>query len=919
MMQTLVGRDGFARGMTLYFERHDGQAVTCDDFAQAIADANPGSELARGCRSSSAGTRRPARRASRARGRYDAPSRTYTLGLEQAAAPARGAAGKRAVRDPAGDRPASAATAGDAAAARGRAGQRRRAPSACWCSTKRRPSSPSSTSTSRPVPSLLRGFSAPVCLADGLGDAELLVLLRHDSDPFNRWEAGQRLALQPPARRGRERRRGRCSTTASSTAMRDVLRDPALDAGVQGAGAHAAERGLHRRAARTVVDPQRIHAAREAMRLQLAEALRADWAWAFEAHQVERRLLARRRSSAGRRALANLALTMLCLAAGAARRRGLARPRATSASRTPRNMTDRAGRAQRAARLAAPSSPSRRWSASTRCSATNRWCIDKWFSLQAGAPEHDGRVFERVKQLLRHPDFTSRNPNRARSLIGDASACGNPAAFHRADAAGYVFWADRVLELDADQPAARVARWRARSTAGRTLAEPYRSAARDGDRARRRAGRSCRTTRARSSSRALARDGLRPTTMTNGPKKNAFYAQSGGVTAVINASACGVIETARAHKDRIGKVYAGRNGIIGALTEDLIDTGKESAAAIAGAALARRRAPSARAATSSSRSETNRREYERLIEVFKAHDIGYFFYNGGGDSADTCFKVSQLSRGDGLPAAGDPRAEDGRQRPADHRLLPGLRLGRQVRRGVDARSVVRRALDGAHLDQGVRARGDGPARRLDRRGRRPGRGPRHPGRHPVPRDRVRREEVHRPRRRAGQGARLLHGRRLRRLRTTPTARFLAEQGTRDAFGHAQLGGAAPVVANMVKNALGHKFHWAVADYLQRAARHIASKTDVKQAYELGKRAVELALKGAQRGDADDRARLRRALPLQDRRGADLAEVANVEKFMPRDFISDGRLRHHREVPALPDAADPRRGLPDVPGRAAAST
>ncbi len=184
--------------------------------------------------------------------------------------------------------------------------------------------------------------------------------------------------------------------------------------------------------------------------------------------------------------------------------------------------------------------------------------------------------------------------------------------------------------------------------------------------------------------------------------KNAFYAQSGGVTAVINASACGVIETARAHKDKIGKVYAGRNGIIGALTEDLIDTSQESAAAIA----LLRSTPSG--AFGSCRFklkslEANKREYERLIEVFKAHDIGYFFYNGGGDSADTCFKVSQLSRIHGLPDPGHPRPQDRGQRPAHHRLLPGLRLGRQVRGRLDPGSLVRRALHGRDLHQGVRA------------------------------------------------------------------------------------------------------------------------------------------------------------------------------------------------------------------------
>ncbi len=195
-------------------------------------------------------------------------------------------------------------------------------------------------------------------------------------------------------------------------------------------------------------------------------------------------------------------------------------------------------------------------------------------------------------------------------------------------------------------------------------------------------------------------------------KKNAFYAQSGGVTAVINASACGVIETARQHKDKIGKVYAGRNGIIGALTEDLIDTGKDSAKAIA----ALRHTPSG--AFGSCRFklkglEENRVQYERLIEVFKAHNIGYFFYNGGGDSADTCLKVSQLSEKLGYPlqAIHVPKTVDNDL--AYHRLLSRLRLGGEICRRVGARSQLRRGLDGENFDQGVRGGSDGQTCGLD--------------------------------------------------------------------------------------------------------------------------------------------------------------------------------------------------------------
>ena len=245
-------------------------------------------------------------------------------------------------------------------------------------------------------------------------------------------------------------------------------------------------------------------------------------------------------------------------------------------------------------------------------------------------------------------------------------------------------------------------------------------------------------------------------------KMNAFYAQSGGVTAVINASACGVIETARKHKDKIGKVYAGRNGIIGALTEDLIDTTKESAAAIA----ALRHTPSG--AFGSCRFklkslEANKREYERLIEVFKAHNIGYFFYNGGGDSADTCFKVSQLSEKMGYPiqAIHVPKTVDNDLPITD--CCPGFGSVAKYIAVSTLEASLRRALDGQDLDQGVRARSDGPPCRLDRRRRRAGRGPGHSGRDPVPGDRVRPEEIPRQGRRAGEETRLLHRGGLRRL------------------------------------------------------------------------------------------------------------------------------------------------------------
>jgi ATP-dependent phosphofructokinase / diphosphate-dependent phosphofructokinase len=365
-------------------------------------------------------------------------------------------------------------------------------------------------------------------------------------------------------------------------------------------------------------------------------------------------------------------------------------------------------------------------------------------------------------------------------------------------------------------------------------------------------------------------------------KTNAFYAQSGGVTAVINASACGVIETARLHKDRIGKVYAGRNGIIGALTEDLIDTGKESASAIA----ALRSTPSG--AFGSCRFklkslDANRREYERLIEVFKAHNIGYFFYNGGGDSADTCFKVSQLSQAMGYPlqAIHVPKTIDNDLPITD--CCPGF--------GSVAKYVAVSTLE-ASFDVRSMAKTSTKVFVVEVMGRHAGWIAAAGGLvedHGIPVVVLFPEIEFNEAKFLKRVDKLVKEHGFCTVVVSegchhPDGTFLAEQGARDAFGHAQLGGAAPVVANMVKNALGYKFHWAVADYLQRAARHIASATDVKQAYELGAKAVELALAG--RNAVMPTVERISDAPYKYRIGvAELAKVANVEKFMPRDFIT----------------------------------
>jgi len=367
-------------------------------------------------------------------------------------------------------------------------------------------------------------------------------------------------------------------------------------------------------------------------------------------------------------------------------------------------------------------------------------------------------------------------------------------------------------------------------------------------------------------------------------KRNAFYAQSGGVTAVINASACGVIETARQHRGRIGKVFAGRNGIIGALREELIDTSAESARAIADLKFTPAGAfGSCRYKLKSL--EQNRAEYERLIEVFKAHDIGYFFYNGGGDSADTCLKVSQLAESMGYPiqAIHIPKTVDNDLPFTDN--CPGFgSVAKYVavstlEAGLDVASMCETSTKvfilevmGRHAGWiaaagglAARAAGDPPHIIL------------------FPEIPFQREKFLRKVKQtvgkqgycvivASEGAQYADG------------SFLADAGSVDAFGHKQLGGVAPTLASMVREELGYKYHWALSDYLQRAARHIASRTDVEQAYAVGKAAVEYALAG------------KNAIMVTIERGrgkryswsigeAPLSQVANVEHKMPRDYIT----------------------------------
>jgi len=458
MMQTLVGREGFAKGLSLYFQRHDGHAVTCDDFAQAIADANPGSQLAQSLDQfkrwyAQAGTPRV-----KVQTHFDAASGIYTLTLSQSAAPTPGQPEKQPFVIPV------ALGLLDA--------EGRELTSGLHVLTQASETLTFPGYTAEPVPSLLRGFSAPVILDYDFSDQQLLTLLAHDTDPFNRWEAAQRLAT------GRAltflRSEGDVQLDAPYVeAMRSVLRHPALDAAFKElvltlpAETYIAEQ-------LDVVDPQRVHAVREAMREQLAQALAADWEWAYDAHR-DNGAYSPDPVSSGRRALAGMALANLCLAARASGDTvwpGKAYQRFKDAS----NMTDRLNAL---AALVSTGHP-------LAAEALHRFhamfkneplVLDKWFALQAGAPDRGGNVLPVVKQLMAHPDFNIRNPNRARSVIFSYCSA-NPGGFHRGDAAGYVFWSDRVIELDAINPqvAARLARALDR---WKKLAEPLRSAARE--------------------------------------------------------------------------------------------------------------------------------------------------------------------------------------------------------------------------------------------------------------------------------------------------------------------------------------------------------------------------------------------------------------------------------------------------------
>jgi len=365
--------------------------------------------------------------------------------------------------------------------------------------------------------------------------------------------------------------------------------------------------------------------------------------------------------------------------------------------------------------------------------------------------------------------------------------------------------------------------------------------------------------------------------------KNAFYAQSGGVTAVINASACGVIETVNKSK-KIHKVLAGENGILGALNEELIDTSKETKSNIAKL----KQTPGG--AFGSCRFKLQdpikqKKEYERLFEVFAAHDIEYFFYNGGGDSQDTTFKVSEMAKKLKFPlkCIGIPKTVDNDLPYTD--CSPGFGSVAKyiatstLEAGLDVKSMAETSTKvfilevmGRHAGWIAAAGGLISKKRND---------PPHIILFPeVPfekKDFL--KHVDKSVKQNGycvivasEGDRYKNG------------KFLADAGSKDSFGHKQLGGVAPVLADMIKISLGYKYHYAIADYLQRSARHLASEVDLKQAYAVGEMAVKAAIKG-------EKSKMMTIVRKSNKPykwvigSTDLSKVANNEKMMPKKFIT----------------------------------
>jgi aminopeptidase N len=458
MMQTLVGREGFAMGMKLYFQRHDGQAVTCDEFVQAIADANPATALYKHLEVfkrwySQAGTPKVTVQMS-----HDLATETLTLHFTQTCQATPGQSHKQAFLIPI--RFGLLNVTGESVMN-----------DQLFVLHESQQTLVLENMATPVIPSLLRGFSAPVQLEFAHSESQWLVLLAHDTDAFNRWEASQRLYLAATMQAlAQEAVAPALLSQALISGLRQVLRHPELDAAFKElvltlpSESYIAEQA-------SVVDPQKIHQVREAMRLQIALEMQEDWKWASDHHRVTGEYSPDATSS-GRRALQGLALNYLCLAGQSLNDDHWAQ-QAVQAFNRANNMTERMHALQALVAVCHPLAE-QALAAFYHQFKHEELVLDKWFAVQASACDHHGHVLGRVRQLMQHPDFQIRNPNRARSLV--SSYCSNPAAFHRTDAAGYVFWSERVLELDSFNPqvAARLARALDR---WRKLSEPYRSAA----------------------------------------------------------------------------------------------------------------------------------------------------------------------------------------------------------------------------------------------------------------------------------------------------------------------------------------------------------------------------------------------------------------------------------------------------------
>lgn len=459
MYQTLLGRDGFRRGMDLYFQRHDGQAVTCDDFRAAMADAN-GRDLKQfGLWYSQAGTP-----VVTARTQWDGAAGVLTLTLAQSC-PKVGIETKGGTPD---KQPFHIPFALGLIDAEGNDLPLQLDSEAQAAGTTRVLDFTQAEQTFRfvglpkgaraPLPSLLRNFSAPVIVDYEYSDAELTFLLAHDSDAFNRWEAGQRLAtrallqLVGDVQAQRELKLDPALVAALRTVLTDGSLNPAFreQALMLPAEAYLAER-------MGVADPAAIHRARLFMREGLARALKAEWLAAYHANATPGEYSPDAESMA-KRALRNLALGYLA-DSGDADMQALA----DQHYRQSDNMTDRFAALSALVNSFAPGREHALADFYERFE-DDALVIDKWFSLQGMqrgevGPHAGKRTIDTVRALMEHPAFNLRNPNRARSLI--FSFCsGNPAQFHAADGSGYAFWADQVLALDAINPqvAARLAR-----------------------------------------------------------------------------------------------------------------------------------------------------------------------------------------------------------------------------------------------------------------------------------------------------------------------------------------------------------------------------------------------------------------------------------------------------------------------------